>query len=92
MKYNIKELIDLENIENEIKDGKILKKENHAKEKVISEKKLLNMFVEEFSTDEWKEIFKDEKRIVSILDNAKIHVAALSKKVAKLLKYKVSIS
>jgi hypothetical protein len=37
------------------------------------------MFVEEFNADEWKEIFKDEKRIVSILDNAKIHVAALSK-------------
>jgi transposase len=85
---NIKELIDLGNIENEIKDEKILKKENHAKEKVISEKKLLNMFVEEFNTDEWKKIFKAEK-IVSNLGNAKVHVAVLSKKFAKQINIKL---
>jgi transposase len=43
------------------------------------------MFVEEFNTDEWKKIFKAGKRIVSTLDNAKIHVVVLSKKFAKLI-------
>lgn len=78
-----KRLINLENIENEIKYEKILKKGRHKNNKIISEKKILNEFIEEFNYDELKKIFKCKRRIITILDNAKTNIVVFKKVLLK---------
>lgn len=85
----IKELIDLNNIEDEIRESKFLKRGLFKNEKVQREKKLLYEFVKELSTDGWKKMFENEKRIVILLDNAKIHVAKLTKTISKVFNIKL---
>lgn len=87
---NIEELIDLDNIEDEIKDGKLLKFEKKKHQKKESEKSNLYEFVSNLTEESWVENFKKEKRIVIVLDNAKIHKAKLTKDVAKLLNIKLT--
>jgi transposase len=86
---NITDLIDLNNISDEIKDGKLLKFEKMKESKKQSEKSNLYDFVSMLSKKDWVEHFKLEKRIVIVLDNAKIHKAILAKKVAKMLNIKL---
>jgi transposase len=86
---NINDLIDLTNISDEIEDEKLLKYKKMKKNKKESEKSILYSFVSILSQQNWKEHFKLEKRIVITLDNAKIHKAKLSKKVAKRLNIKL---
>ena len=57
--------------------------------KKASEKSILYEFVSVLSEQDWLELFKLEKRIVIVLDNAKIHKAKLAKKVAKMLNIKL---
>jgi transposase len=82
-------LINIDNIEEEIRHIKFLKRGLFDNEKVQSEKRLLNQFIKELDTEEWREIFKKEKGIALVLDNAKIHIAALTKKIAKILNIKL---
>ena len=86
---NINELIDLNNIEDEINNGKLLKFEKMKEQKKQSEKSNLYSFVSTLTEKEWVEEFKKEKRIAIVLDNAKIHKAKLTKKVAKKLNIKL---
>jgi hypothetical protein len=86
---DIENLIDLTKLEKEIYEEKLLKKELFKDEKKISEKKLLNEFFTELDTDEWKEIFKNEPRIVMVLDNAKTHKSLIGRKIAKILNIKL---
>ena len=86
---NITDLIDLDNISNEISDEKLLKFEKMKEEKNQSEKSILYDFVSILSQQDWLELFKLEKRIVIVLDNAKIHKAALSIRVARMLNIKL---
>ena len=87
---NISELIDLNNIEDEVNDGKLLKFEKMKEKKKQSEKSNLYHFVSALTEEKWAEKFKKEERIVIVLDNAKIHKAALTKKVAKILNIKLT--
>jgi transposase len=86
---NIDKLLDLNNIKDEIIDGKILKFEKMKEQKKQSEKSNLYDFVSNLNDVTWVDNFKNEKRIVIVLDNAKIHKAKLTKKVAKLLNIKL---
>jgi len=88
-KGNIYELVDLDNIEVEITDEKLLKYEKMKEQKKQSEKSNLYHFVSTLAGKNWIENFKEEKRIVIVLDNAKIHRAKLTKKVAKMLNIKL---
>ncbi|KZX12248.1 transposase [Methanobrevibacter curvatus] len=54
-----------------------------------NEKSNLHNFVSNLTEKEWVKDFKKEKRIVIVLDNAKIHRATLTKKVAKILNIKL---
>jgi len=83
------ELIDLKNMESEIYDGKLLKYEKMKEQKKQSEKSNLYEFVSRLTDENWQKYFKNEKRIVIVLDNAKIHKAKLTEKVAKILNIKL---
>jgi len=86
---NIHELIDLTNMKSEIDDEKLLQYEKKKQQKKESEKSNLYDFVSKLTEAEWVGHFKNEKRIVIVLDNAKIHKAVLTKKVAKILNIKL---
>lgn len=86
---NINEFIDLHNIKNEIDDEKLLKFEKMKEQKKQSEKSYLYDFVSILTGEKWKDAFKEEKRIVIVLDNATIHKAKFTKKIAKILNIKL---
>ena len=88
-KGNIGDLIDLNNIEDEINDEKLLKFEKKKNRKKQNEKSNLYEFVSVLCKENWVEYLKNEKRIVIVLDNARIHRAVLTKKVAKMLNIKL---
>jgi len=88
-KGNIGDLIDLNNIEDEIDDEKLLKFEKKKNRKKQNEKSNLYEFVSVLCKENWVEYLKNEKRIVIVLDNARIHRAVLTKKVAKMLNIKL---
>ena len=70
----------------EIADEKVLKRENLKKWRIQSEIKLAQDFEKVTGNDYWTAKFKKEKEITLFLDNAKIHKATLTKKIAKSLK------
>ena len=82
---NLVDLLDLKNLDSEIDDEKLFKRENFKYQKTQSERSLLYQFEKELTEGNWKEMFKNEKRIVIVLDNAKIHIAKISKEIAKVL-------
>lgn len=88
-KGNITDLIDLNNLNDEIADEKLLKYEKKKKYKKQNEKSNLYKFVSVLCKENWAEYLKNEKRIVIVLDNARIHRAMLTKKVAKILNIKL---
>ena len=69
----------------EISDAKILKKAHDQNNRIEGEKKLARSLEKELSSDYWREKFKNEKEIIMFLDNAPIHIATLTKKLAKYL-------
>ncbi|MDR3062819.1 MAG: hypothetical protein LBU40_01605, partial [Methanobrevibacter sp.] len=72
------EFIDLNNIEKEIDDRKLLKYQKMEEKKKQREKSNLHNFVSNLTEKDWVKDFKKEKRIVIVLDNAKIHRATLT--------------
>jgi hypothetical protein len=54
-------------------------------------KKLLNEFLEELNTPEWKEIFKNEARIVMVLDKCTNTQIRNIPRNSKNTQYKISI-
>jgi transposase len=86
---NIKDLLDLKGLEEEITIEKFLKKELFKDGKFKTEKKLLNEFKKELDTDEWRKIFENEKKIATVLDNARTHVAKITKAIAEILNIKL---
>ena len=83
------ELFNLEDFDDEIEDQKLFKKENFKHKKAQSEKSLLYQFEKELKNGDWKELFENEKRIVIVLDNARIHISKIAKTVAKILNIKL---
>lgn len=83
------DLLDLKNLDDEIIDEKLFKRENFKYKKIQSEKSLLYQFERELKENNWKEIFENEKRIVIVLDNARIHIAKIAKTIAKILNIKL---
>jgi len=69
----------------EISDGRILKKEHDKQERNKKELQIAKDLIEELESEHWLEKFSCEKEIVLILDNAKIHHAVMTKKIASLL-------
>jgi hypothetical protein len=69
----------------EIANEKVLKRENLKKWRIQSEIKLAQNLEKVFKNGYWTSKFKKEKEIILFLDNAKIHTAALTKKIAKSL-------
>jgi transposase len=82
---SIIESIDLNIFEEEIADEKILKRKKFDNNKVQREKDVLYQILKEFQTKEYKDIFAEEKKIWIVLDNAKIHIAKLTKQIAEVL-------
>jgi hypothetical protein len=81
----IKDNISLNITEKEISDMTILKREYDKRERNQKEIRLAKDFIKELSDDYWMETLTNEKEIILILDNATIHKAVLTKKIAKLL-------
>ncbi|MCL2116575.1 MAG: transposase [Methanobrevibacter sp.] len=74
------------NISNiEISDTRILKKAHDKNNRIQREKTLAKELEKELSSEYWVKKFKNEKEIIVILDNATIHKAVLTKKLAKSL-------
>lgn len=74
------------NINNkEIANEKVLKRENLKKWRIQSEIKLAHNLEKVLKNNYWTDKFKKEKEITLFLDNAKIHIAVLTKKIAKSL-------
>lgn len=69
----------------EISDARILKKAHDENNRIQGEKNLAKSLEKELSSDYWIKKFKNEKEILMILDNASIHKAVLTKKLAKSL-------
>ncbi|MCL2114818.1 MAG: transposase [Methanobrevibacter sp.] len=65
-----------------IADKKVLKVEKVKNERTQGETQLARKLANTLEEDLWKEKFKKEKKIVLILDNAPIHIAALTKRIA----------
>jgi len=86
---NLLNLLDLENLNDEIDDEKLFKRENFKYQKTQSERSLLYQFEKELKEGNWKEMFENEKRIVIVLDNARTHIAKISKAIAKILNIKL---
>ncbi|WP_169805371.1 hypothetical protein, partial [Methanobrevibacter cuticularis] len=82
-------LLDLKDLNDEIIDEKLFKRENFKRGKTQSEKSLLYQFEKELKEGDWKEMFENEKRIVIVLDNAKTHIAKIGKTIAKILNIKL---
>ena len=83
------DLLDLENLDGEIADQRLFKRENFKHKKAQSEKSLLYQFEKELKNGNWKEMFENEKRIVIVLDNARTHIAKIAKTIAKILNIKL---
>jgi hypothetical protein len=83
------ELLDLKNLDEEIADEKLFKRENFKYNKSQSEICFLNQLEKELKEGNWKEMFENEKRTVIVLDNAKTHVAKISKTIAEVLNIKL---
>jgi transposase len=76
----------VENIsKNEISDSRILKKVYDKNNRIQGEIALAKNLEKELSKKDWVDKFKKEKEIILILDNATIHQASLTKKLAKSL-------
>lgn len=69
----------------EISDVRILKKAHDKNNRVQGEINLAKSLEKELSSEYWVKKFKAEKEIILILDNATIHQAVLTKKLAKSL-------
>ena len=87
---SLHELLDLKNLDDEVVDEKLFKRENFKKQKKQSEKSLLYQFKKEMEEGPWKKMFENEKRIVNVLDNAKTHIAKIAKSIAKILNMKLT--
>jgi transposase len=83
------ELLDLKNLDEEITDEKFFKRENFKNKKTQSEKNLLYQLEKELKDGNWKEMFKNERRIVIVLDNARTHIAKIGKTIVKVLNIKL---
>jgi len=59
---NIETILDLNNLEEEIKDEKLLKKEKFKEKKKQSEITNLYAFVKELENGKFEELFKSEKK------------------------------
>ena len=70
---------------NEISDARILKKAHDKNYRIQGEISLAKNLEKELSQQYWVKRFKNEKEIILILDNATIHQATLTKKLAKSL-------
>jgi transposase len=76
----------ISNISNrEISDARILKKAHDKNNRTQREKNLAKSLEKELSSEYWIKKFATEKEIILILDNATIHQAVLTKKLAKSL-------
>lgn len=81
--------MDLKNLNDEISDEKLFKRENFKYKKTQSEKSLLYQFEKELKEGNWAKMFENEKRIVIVLDNARTHIAKIAKTIAKILNIKL---
>ena len=70
---------------NEISDARILKKAHDKNYRIQGEISLAKNLEKELSQQYWVKRFENEKEIILILDNATIHQATLTKKLAKSL-------
>lgn len=86
---NTETILDLNNLEEEIKDEKLLKKEKFKEKKKQSEKTNPYTFAKELENGKFEELFKSEKKIVLILNKAKIHKAKQVKRISKILNIKL---